>query len=258
MFSIHTFSFSLLLSIFFILSHLHFEGGTLYHVSELINELGSYYVSVTIIDGQNEETITRNLHNEYNPCLPLTIEDIYIDIIFSSEITSFEDWFPSICTQNKEYRNEYMFDGGFELNIHNLRVNDYTVDSNGGYGLMRCSSGNSTYCTDCHFENITNQLSGRPLFTTNESFHFSETTMTGITSKSPIITSISFGTGPKREFVVKDCIFSNVMVDDNFLEVVREDASHVECKMISEFLCADFSLSLLISDLSILRTSLWL
>ena len=179
-------------------------------------------MSITIVDGQNEESIDDHSNNEFSPCLPMTIDgNKGITIIFSSNITSFTDWFPSICTQNKGYQNEYMFDGAAQWNIQNLRVNDYTMNSNDGYGLVRSSG--DIICTQCHVVDITNELSDRPLLSTKASFHVLATTMIGVTTKSSVISANYTVSGVQtvREFVLKDCTFANITGYDNLLKLKR-------------------------------------
>ena len=180
-------------------------------------------MSITIIDGQNEKAIVTNSNKDYNPCLPMTIGDNNeITVIFNGPIKAFEDWFPSICTQNKDYQNEYMFDGASQWNIGNLRANDYTMDSNGGYGLVRSSG--DIMCTECHFANITNMLTDRPLFTTSGSFHFSETTMALITTSSSIISAKrTLFTNDTRTFVLKNSNFTNITGHNDLVELVGSE-----------------------------------
>ena len=118
-----------------LLTVFHVEGGTLFHVSELINAVIFSNASITIIDGQNKEIIANSTDNDYNPCLP---QPLYlgkrVTVTFSSNITSFGDWFPAICSNDSGYSNEYMFDGAQQWTINNLIVEDY--DSGNGYFLI--------------------------------------------------------------------------------------------------------------------------
>ena len=186
--------------------------------------------SITIIDGQNEDSIANDLDSEYNPCLPMIMDEgRMIEITFSPNITSFVDWFPSICSE-RDHQNEYMFDGGYLWNITNLRVTDYTVNDDGGYGLVRCKGGNrltgaaDSYisCTQCVFESITNENDARPLFWTTGSFHFSSMTMTGITTYLPIVMVFY----PRdwfyasREFKMIHCEFSNITAENTLFKLI--------------------------------------
>ena len=216
-------------------------GGTLFHVSELINKQLAYSASITIIDGQNEESIANHSNNDYNPtvynpCLPMTIaNDIGIDITFTVNISSFIDWFPSICRKWSEYGNEYMFDGAQRWNIHNLRVEEYTVDNNNRYGLVRCSqSDGDVVCTQCYFKKITNALPDRPLFEIKGSFHFSETALSEITTNSSIISANQpkgHGLHVRRDFMILDCNISNITAYSHLFEIGVRD---VECTIFSK------------------------
>ena len=160
------------------------------------------------------------MHSVYNPCLPMTTDGaIGVKITFTTNITSFIDWFPPICTKQREYDNEYMFDGAQRWNIHNLRVEDYILDNNNGYGFVRQLDGYnrdivSFVCTQCHFKNITNTLPDRPLFETKGSFHFSAMTLSKISTNAAII-SVKHPepvvvTTVLREFTLIDCHISNI------------------------------------------------
>ena len=169
----------------------HVEGGTLFHVSELINAVIFSNASITIIDGQNEVVIANSTDNDYNPCLP---QPLYlgkrVTVTFSSNITSFSDWFPAICVNDSGYSNEYMFDGAQQWTINNLIVEDY--DSGNGYALMRSTSFHADIeCNHCSFSNIRSD-GAVPLFETWGSLHFYESDFVGITMESGTMISASF------------------------------------------------------------------
>ncbi len=134
----------------------HNEGDTLLHVSKLINKVLDNTVSITIVDGQNEESIANQSDSAQHPCLPTTIHsDKRINVTFSSNITSFGDCFPPICANREDTATEYMFDGAQQWTIHNLIVQNY--DSGHGYGLVRSDSVHADIaCIGCTFSNITN------------------------------------------------------------------------------------------------------
>ena len=206
----------------------------MFHVSQLINGLSTSSVSITIIDGQNEGSIANHTDSEYNPCLPMKLNDAKeVNITFTANVTSFVGWYPSICTEHDEYGNEYMFDGARRWNIENLRVEDYAVDKNGGYGLIRSANNSGDIkCTECRFVNITNVLSERPLLVTNGSFHLSATTFSGITTNSSILSakhpySVTYAT---REFSLLDCRFSSITGHSHLLEL-QGSLNDVKCSL---------------------------
>ena len=208
----------------------------MYHVSELIDDAIFTTFSITIIDGQNEEAVHNLTDNEYNPCLPMTMtRDKRINITFSSNITSFRDWFPSICSNHNDSVTEYMFDGAQQWNFENLIVEDY--DSGNGYALIRTVSfhGDIT-CNHCTFSNITNNGS-LPLFESWGSLHFDQCDFNGIQMESAIMMSASFTdcsaqtkqdgqevdsiscswTSKERKFAFIDSHFSNVLLSESLL-----------------------------------------
>ena len=207
----------------------HVEGGTLFHVSELINAVIFSNASITIIDGQNKEIIANSTDNDYNPCLP---QPLYlgkrVTVTFSSNITSFGDWFPTICVNASGYSNEYMFDGAQQWTINNLIVEDY--DS--GYGLMRSESFHAEIsCNHCSFSNITADDS---LFATWGSLHFYDSEFVGITMESGNMISASLtdcteatdsectSSLTDREISMIDCNFTDLTLSDSFMYLYNE------------------------------------
>eukprot|EP01084_Bolivina_argentea_P009348 17474_1 len=93
------------------------------------------HIEIHIIDGQNQDdilgyNISENTHG-FDPCLPKRFNaDVDVTIIFNEILINnmiMNDWYPkNICYgKNISYQNEYMFDGGNSLKIHNLMVTDY-------------------------------------------------------------------------------------------------------------------------------------
>ena len=171
-------------------------------------------VSITIIDGQNEQIIANQTDSDYNLCIPEPIPfDKRVTITFSSNITSFRDWFPSICTNGSDYDNVYMFDGAQTWTIHNLIVEDYIASDY--YYIMR---GQSEYadieCIDCRFSNITNDRSTNHLFDTFGSLHFYNSEFEGIVTESNPMISAShsyYDTGITREYSMINCTFTDIV-----------------------------------------------
>ena len=159
------------------------------------------------------------MDNDYNPCLPMTINnDKRINIAFSSDITSFQDWFPSICNDDNDndYVNEYMFDGARKWSIRNLIIEDYSVNNNDGYGVMRSGSYwfyGGIMCTDCSFTNITSSRSDRYPFQSYGSFHFRSSRFHQITANETIIKGEYSTTVIPREYVFTDCEITDVVLD---------------------------------------------
>ena len=227
----------------------HFEGGSLYHVSEIIDNVIFTTISITIIDGQNKNAINNITDSEHNPCLPMTMtRDKRINITFSSNITSFRDWFPSICFNHNDSVIEYMFDGAQKWNFENLIVDDY--DSGNGYALIRTVSfhGDIT-CKHCTFSNITNNGS-LPLFESWGSLHFDQCDFHGIHMTSAVMMSANFTDcsaetgGPEqdwlfiacswtfneREFSFIDSDFSNLTLYNSLLYLRNDlDVKYILC-----------------------------
>ena len=189
-------------------------------------------VSITIVDGQNEECIANHTDYDHHPCLPMTINaDKRINVTFSSNITSFDDWFPSICTNQSDYVNEYMFDGALQWNIHNLIVENY--DFGDEYGLMRSESeyGDIT-CNHCSFINITSTDSEHSLFETHGSFRFHSSNFEGIFASTSMIYGYhdsNWYTGVIREFVLNDCNFIDIFSSS---DIVKLDGQWNDVKLL--------------------------
>ena len=192
----------------------------MYRVSELMNQVLISTVSITIIDGQSQEAITNHINTEYNPCLPMTINaDKRINITFTSNITSFIDWFPVICRNGTGYVNEYMFDGAQQWNFENLIVEDYGSES--GYGLVRMESyfGDIT-CIACRFKNISFNESKSGLFESYGSMNFDNSHFEGISVNSTVLIlqhSTDAVTGGIRDFALNDCVFMDIAVGESII-----------------------------------------
>ena len=202
-------------------------------------------VSITIIDGQNEDAINNITDNEYNPCLPMPItRDKRINITFSSNITSLRDWFPSICSNHNDSVTEYMFDGAQKWNFENLIVDDY--DSGNGYALVRTVSFHSDInCNHCTFRNITNNGS-LPLFESWGSLHFEQCDFVEIHMKSTNMMSADFTdcgdesgsectwSSLDREYSFIDSTFTNLTLSGSLLYM--SNGLHVEsCSKLLHF-----------------------
>ena len=173
-------------------------------------------VSITIVDGQNNESIVNWADNDYHPCLaePMAL-DKEITITFGSDITSFSDWFPDICWDignATEYENEFMFDGAQKWTINNLVVEDY-VASDWWYIMRSGSEHSKLQCLNCSFVDIADYGQGYNLFDTFGSLHFEGSTFSGIDSMStPMIgaTHTDGDTGVSREFSMINCSFIDI------------------------------------------------
>ena len=202
---------------YFCVHIIHIEGGTLFHASDLVNRLLISDISITIIDGQNEEVISSSNYSSdygYNPCIPLPIAmDKRMTMTFSSNITSFTDWFPSICKNESGLDNVYIFDGGQTWSIQKLIVEDY-VASDWYYIMQSGSEYADIECIDCVFTNITNDGSSYHLFDTFGSLHFVNSQFTNITTTyHPMIsgTHSYYDTGVTREFSIVNCTFTDIV-----------------------------------------------
>ena len=157
----------------------------------------------------------------------MTIDaDKRINVTFSAHITSFDDWFPDICTTHIDYVNEYMFDGAQKWNIHNLIVEDY--DAGDGYGLIRTESDHGDIgCTHCTFANVTSTDADHPLFETHGSFRFHSSIFEGISVNTSMIYGANddYYSGSVREFVVNECHFTDVSC---FGDMVQLDAKSTD------------------------------
>ena len=236
---------------------LHSEGGTLYHVSAIINNAIFTTMSITIIDGQNEEAIDNITDTEYNPCLPMTLtRDKRINITFSPNVTSFRQWFPSSCSNHDDSVTEYLFDGAQHWNFKNLIVEDY--DSGNEYALVRTVSffGDIT-CFNCTFSNITNNGSN-PLFESWGSLHFEQCDFPEITMESANLMSASFEdcaddkgriecswSSDGREFSFIDSTFSNLALSDSLVSLsndleVKPTVLYIVCIQMIHFLICPY------------------
>ena len=193
-----------------------FEGATMYHASTLINKVLISTASITIIDGQNIDTIAGVIDSEYNPCLPETMHsDKRLTVTFSSNITAFKQWFPPICANHDEYSNEYMFDGAQKWIINNLIVTDYDIAD--GYGLVRTESvqGDITF-NNCSFMNIESSGSTH-LFETWGSFHLRNSKFFGIALDGCHLIYADhnqYTRGGLRDFVITGTHFGNIITPD--------------------------------------------
>ena len=111
--------------------------GSIDYVSTLINGVETWdTVSLYIIDGQNR---TKN-----SPCpITYTFNTLYhININFDSQhIQNFSDWYPFTCSNG----DQYLFQGGASLSLHNLIISDYS-------GFILNST--SMHCRQCVFSDI--------------------------------------------------------------------------------------------------------
>ena len=113
--------------------------------------------------------------------------DNEITIVFSSNITSFHDWFPLICVNDSsEYANEYLFDGGHQWSIYNLIVENYVASDY--YYLMRSKREYAEIeCIGCTFSNITT-YDAEYLFESYGSLKFADSQFRDINSSlSPLM-----------------------------------------------------------------------
>ena len=191
----------------------------MFYASDLINRVLVSTVSITIIDGQNEEVIGNYSDDfEFNPCIlePIPL-DKHITITFEAGISSFEDWFPDIC-RGGNYSNEYMFDGAQDWHIYNLIVENYTVSDADSYYLVRSDSQYADIeLHDCHYIDIVNEGKDYAIFDTYGSLHFYDSEFLGITTNLvPMIeaTHSVVDTGIQREFTMEDCVFTDIVSSD--------------------------------------------
>eukprot|EP01083_Nonionella_stella_P062972 163702_1 len=173
---------------------------TLFDVSIQIESLTQSNERITVyIDGQNiiesEQRNTSWNGHLYNPCLLLPIDHptARLDIIFNTTtIHQLEDWFPPICSKSSSYHNEYMFDNTHLIRIHNLIMNDYSMDK---LGLVRSRASpflsgkyidGTIYCIRCTFINITS-TTDRPFFLSRYEVSLVRTEFRDFDTKSNII-----------------------------------------------------------------------
>ena len=103
-----------------------------------------------IIDGQNEDVIGNYTDTAYHPCLLRSLLlDKRVTVHFTSNIGLFRDWYPDICStleDDKDYINEYMFDGAQQWHFSNLKL------TQSAYLLIRSQSYHADItCTECIF-----------------------------------------------------------------------------------------------------------
>lgn len=192
----------------------------MYYASNLV--VSYQEVSIIVMDGQNTNIITNYTNNTHHPCL-LNMTNAHITVTFSSNITSFEQWFPPICASldHSDYDNEYMFDGAFSWTFNNLIIEDYNVSN--GYPSVRTSSTwggqHDIECNDCIFRNITDDpSSGLPLFDTSGSFHFHESQFSALWIKNDAMVLAEWsddGNALSRSFSVENCIFQDIHVSSS-------------------------------------------
>ena len=123
------------------------KGGTLYHVSTLINQSPDYDYTINIVDGQNYSS---------NPCFPIPFNTTHNIIINfnTSNIGQFNDWYPSECSRyNNDFYgidNKYIFKGGQSLIFNNLIVDNYSQ--------LSIIQSDEIQCNDCKFINIDHEF----------------------------------------------------------------------------------------------------
>ena len=139
-----------------------------------ISELDRGYYTIYVIDGQNITQIKQYKQldntNKWNPCIPMPFnERVSITFVYN-EYNNFRAWYPlQICdfaNNFVNYKNEYLFDGGFILIINNLNIDNYIIKDNTNYPISRNTVG---YMLSIHhgtFVNISS-ISTDPLFYSN-------------------------------------------------------------------------------------------
>ena len=155
----------------------------------MINNGSDQDNEIYIINGQNIsqiETYKRlNNTNKWNPCIPITFngnKSITITFIFSS------NWYPLIyCDYKNNYMhhtNKYLFDGGKSLIINNLNINNYIINNNTNYPILRSTNNYDASITinNGSFINISSSINSS-LFLTRSSFYIKTTS--SLTFKSP-------------------------------------------------------------------------
>ena len=92
------------------------KGGTLYHVSMVINQFSYQKFEIIIIDGQNLTQIKyKQLSNtnQWNPCIQCHLYGIYQYHFVDNKSNNFRDWYPlEICDYPYNfvsYKNDYLF-----------------------------------------------------------------------------------------------------------------------------------------------------
>eukprot|EP01083_Nonionella_stella_P008944 25907_1 len=132
--------------------------GTLYHASRLALARQGLFV-IHVVDGQNEAEISNITNTTHDPCLPMPFaSNLQVTITFNAaNIHDLDDWYPrNICENdtNKNYKNEYMFDGGKSLKINNLVINNYGTKHFYPFIRSTLDYNASITCIQCRFESI--------------------------------------------------------------------------------------------------------
>ena len=153
----------------------------MYYVSFQMNPIISSQ-AIHIIDGQNinqiQQYISRKFNNEWNPCIPIPFtQSVSITITFGVNISNLCDWYPSnICDYDGNVahypNNHYLFDGGKSITINNLNINDYIINNNTNYPIIRSNDyyNASVLIKNGSFINISSS-SPNPLFLTKSSIY---------------------------------------------------------------------------------------
>ena len=139
------------------------------------------------MNGQNISQIEKykqlNNTNNWNPCIPIKFYgNKSITITFKG---SSINWYPlKICDyQNNSmyYKNEYLFDGGKSLIINNLNINNYTINNNTNYPIVRSIEyvGASIVINNGSFINISSTINNS-LFWTRLDLHIKSTSFSNI------------------------------------------------------------------------------
>ena len=140
----------------------------MYYVSYLINNnADSDQHEIYIIDGQNQTQIEeyKQLNNTYpwNPCIAMPFDDTK-SITINFNTNDWRNWYPNnTCDYRNNsafYDNTYLFDGGKSLTVNDLNINDYEIDNNTNYPIIRSMDNYNASITikDCIFTNITSSM----------------------------------------------------------------------------------------------------
>ena len=158
----------------------------------MINNATDQDNEIYILNGQNISQIEKYKQlkntNKWNPCIPITF---YGDKSITITFTSSSNWYPlNICNyQNNSmsYQNEYLFDGGKNLTINNLNINDYIIDDNTNYPISRSISNKNALITVNHglFINISSSITA-PLFKTQSNLYIYNTSFRDITVSNQV------------------------------------------------------------------------
>ena len=130
--------------------------------------------TIYIIDGQNITQIKQymqlNNTNNWNPCIPMPFDNSIDIILIFNKYSNFRDWYPlQICdfpNNFVNYKNEYLFDGGYFLIINNLNINNYVINDNTNYPISRNILGYMLSIQHGTFINISSMITN-PLFYSN-------------------------------------------------------------------------------------------